>query len=223
MSEEPESLKFRFVAARYLESWVRFDRKTILGLSKRIDPSALKDLFTEYNVRRTIRGGAVSLDQFVRVVGAIPNRIRTPAEAVQIVTDAALELQRYNKGRGCLSAASKAIWMRSGHPVSILDRLASKGLEELGYSNSRANYKYYHEAWWRFFSKTKTSKYVADAQAWLQQSPYANRLVSCGACSKSDLEQWVLSERFANRVVDQRLVLRGRGDKIQPYEMARYF
>jgi len=220
-----EVTTFRYAAAQYLWFWVKFDRCVVDDFERNgVTCETLDKLFREYKVSRTIPGrGRERLQPFVDMLNRqrnVPITNKNVAEVVHVASRRMVDHYR----RTCLSAVSKAYWMMCRHPVAIYDSLARAGLAKDGLRAGEGDYTSYHRSWVDFFGRPETQRAVENACGWLPTSHYAQSLVDRKAATQQEINTWVRADWFHNRIVDQRLVIRGNPageDLVHPADEAR--
>ena len=191
----------------------------------RLDGKLLHRFFSRYAVIRTIPGKgdrrlAFVADLFNNELPASPNKQQI-VDIIEAFTGAIVDNHSLKKRP--LSAVSKAAWMKWRHPAAILDRFAVEGLNRLGLHAPQGDYATFHQAWMCFYDRLSTREEVSKACEWLVKSRYADALFNFKATTPEEVSGWLEAEWFHNRVVDQRLVVRGQWNDLIPAAMlARY-
>jgi hypothetical protein len=191
----------------YLDWWCSTDRRLIADFSSAVTCAKLADLCspTRYKVARTVPGyGSQKYEPFTRVLNSLHNVNVTRESAPVIVEQACRELFEVY-GRSIPSAISKTLWMMKGHPIVVYDRLAKGGLRKNGFVLAGL-YEPYYSSWFSFFDRPSTQRALDEVCAWIPESPSAQRLVATRRTSPEELRQFVVSDRFRNRVVDVSLM-----------------
>ena len=144
--------------------------------------------------------------------------ILDPVEIVTRVNSEIIPHYKSDKHRNFVSAASKAAWMLLRHPVAIYDSLACGALRYLKHKFEDGDYEGYYRAWAQYRSDKDAS--VEAASKWVASSDYASRLAAHGAATMHDIEAWVRSDWFKNRICDQRLTWLGDRDALPLADLA---
>lgn len=209
MTDQSEQREFRYAAATYLHIWLTFDR----GVHDTFHANgptaeALRTLLTRYYAMRTLWGVKdVGLAPFV---AALRQGITGQAnDVVGLVKTANDAISPTYKGRNCISAVSKALWMMLRHPVAIYDNLSRDGLRRFGATFKDGDYGQFHAAWCNYFNQQRTQEYIASACDWLVGSSFVANLEIHRAATRNDIEQWTRESWFRNRVCDFRLMHAG--------------
>lgn len=106
----------------------------------------------------------------------------------------------------------------------IYDSYGLKGLRRSGYRIRDGDYRTYHARWMEFFVGEEIQDQIRDACDWLPNSHYAAALIDKGVSTGPEIAAWANEEWFRNRVLDQRLVIRGNPageDAVHPADHAR--
>lgn len=211
---------FRYYAAYYLWWWLKIDRAFVEDFDQHgVTPQRLHDLLKKYLAIRTVSGEGIGrLQYFANALNQQHARMNQVNDAANLVHDLFVNLTAHYH-RQFLSAISKAAWMRWRHPIAIYDRRARLALRDLGF-NADDNYRTYHGAWMQFFNNDDTQNGLNDACQWLPNSHYAQSVVVRGGAAQADIDQWVNTDWFRNRIIDMRLF--HHLDQLHPADKARF-
>ena len=140
--------------------------------------------------------------------------------AANLVRDLFRKLTANYDGQQFLSAISKAAWVRWRQSIAIYDGRARLALRDLGFNAPDNDYPAYYHAWMQFFNNNDTQMGLNDACQWLPNSHYAQSVVERGGAARDDIDQWVKTDWFRNRIIDMRLF--HHHDQLHAADKARF-
>ena len=215
---------FKYAAAYYLWFWLTVDMELVRDINEHhFTTGSLDTLFKKYRVHRTFKGsGPERLNHCAAILNEPEKKPELQDDMIMAVQSLTRRVAKIYE-KNCLSAVSKALWMRWQHPVIIYDGNALRGLKLFGFRESLTDYCSYYHKWIDFFNRTTTQAEVDAACAWLPTSHYARSIIDKKGATQDQIDGWVKTDWFRNRIVDIRLWIRGTaaGDAVSPADLAR--
>ena len=189
-----------------------------------VDTKLIQEFFTKYAIIRNFPGKGH--ERFRSIADLVLKYRGQPLQASD-VADVVGEFSRLlHRSRNLISAASKTAWMVFQHPVIIFDSLSSEGLAREGLWSSKQSsmdpikYREFCEAWSAYRANCKS--YLDDIRSWLPTVGVDSLGDKDFPPSSNSILALVEKPWFLDRVIDMRLWLRGRENKLDQSFMAAY-
>lgn len=207
------SLNFYYAAHTYVDNWVVCDREArkVLGFGSGTTPTdkeaceQLKKVATVYSVARNFRkeeNGCARLSPVWKALLEIQKQPVNDTDAKDCV-EKLVNTLKPTYGRELLSAASKILWMRFGHPIIIYDSLTWKWMCQNGGCPTIRNYGDFYKAW-----RTNFDNHQNDVVAACEvlKRVKARKFLCPIDVTDEEFEDAVSSPWFAERVFDHAVV-----------------
>jgi len=208
------SLNFYYAAHTYVDNWVVCDREArkVLGFSRVTPPEpeqarehlivVAKIYGIARNFRLELEGDKARLSPVWTALQEIEIRPISEPDAIDCVNNLVNALKP-TYGRELLSAASKILWMRFGHPIIIYDSLTWKWMCQNGGCPTIRNYGDFYKAW-----RTNFDNHQNDVVAACEvlKRVKARKFLCPIDVTDEEFEDAVSSPWFAERVFDHAVV-----------------
>ena len=210
------SLNFHYAAHTYVDNWVVCDRKArnVLGFRRGYQPEPeqareqLIEVAKIYGIARNFRLELDGNNARLSPVWDALKEINEPSsdkdakdkDAKECVNKLVGLLKRTYKSE-LLSAASKFLWMRFGHPFIIYDSLTSKWIDHSDHieCSSTRPYDNFYDAWRKKFEENQKKIGIACEEL---LNANVTKFLCPSEEEKNEFEEAIKSPWFAERVFD---------------------
>lgn len=205
---------FDYCALRYLDHWLRTDRRFYLGMASRERNERRETAVAIAKEYKVVRGLRLSIEEKLN-----KKRLEPVIDMLDKVSDADLEkrgpvvtVEQVRKkleklyGIGLLSFSTKLLWFRFREPVVIFDRNARIALKQRACDFEAGDYAGFCRAWRKQFEANRAA--IAAACERLPRI-FSYSEFSSDAKSRAEMLRVVREEWFWERVFDQMLWCEG--------------